>query len=169
MVRAAGLLVAALLAGGAIAGAAGAQKSGLGATAVRSSPAFSPPGHRVGLAFGGPGRGFRRDGFRHRARSIFLGYGALGYGGAVGYGGYDPDYAADDPEDLARDSGFFYGQGDVRVRGGEALYAYDRSYPYDWYRGPAARPAMRRVAMREGGPRTVHCESEHSVRVCRGD
>jgi hypothetical protein len=163
MARAAVLLAAAILAGGA--GAASAQKSGLGAGMVRSGPAFSSSGHRVGAFFGG---GFARGGFRHRRRSRFRD-GAFGYGGIAGYGGYDPGYAPDDPEDLGRDSGFFYGEGDVRPSGGEALYSYDRSYPYDWYRGPAARPPARRLAMREAGPREVHCGLEHSVRVCRGD
>jgi hypothetical protein len=173
MVRAAGLLVAALLAGGAIAGAASAQKSGLAARMGHSSRAFSLPGHRFGPGFGnfrrrlrhsGFGRRFRHGGFRHRGR--FFGDGAV-----LAYGGFDddPGYAEDDSEDSGRDSGFFYGEGGVRTRGGQALYAYDRSYPYDWYRGAAAGPAAPRLAMRDGAPRSVHCQSEHGVRVCRGD
>ncbi len=157
----------ALLAGGAFAGAASAQHSAPGATMTRSSPSYAPPGRRVGPVFSGGLRGrFQRFGFRHRGG--FPGNGAVGYGGFLGYGAYVPGYAPGDPEDLGRDSGFFQGEGEVRVRGGEAVYGYDRAYPYDWYRGPAAHPPARRIAMRET-PRSVHCQSEHSVRVCRGD
>jgi len=140
----------------------------------RSSHAFSLHGHRFGPGFGNFGRGFRHSGlgrgFRHR------GFGQLGpllgYGAVLGYGAFDdgdPGYAGDDPNDTGRDSGFFFGQGSVRTRNGEAHYAYDRAYPYDWYRGAAEGSAMPRLAMRDGAPRSVHCGSEHGIRVCRGD
>lgn len=175
MKRAAYLLAAAA-AVGAIAGAANAQRAALafrtthsGHMFVHSGRMMTPQGRRVGPAFGhGFRHAFGRFGFRHAGS---FGRGGAGFGGLIGYGGL-PGYgvdALDDDEDVARDSGFFYGEGDVRIRGGEARYAYDRAYPYDWYRGPAARPAARRIAMDRGGPRAIHCAVEQAgVRVCRG-
>jgi hypothetical protein len=171
MMRATALL-AAVLAMGVAGGPAGAQRAG---PAFRNAPSGHRPASPGGRVQSLSGHGFRnafgRFGFHRRMGRAFFGQGAFGYGGLIGYGdlgGYGAD-ALDDPEDLARESGFFEGEGDVRIRGGEARYAYDRSYPYDWYREPEARPAARRIAMREDSPRSVHCESEHMVRVCRGD
>jgi hypothetical protein len=171
MMRAAYFL-AAVTAVGAIAGSAYGQRAALafrtthsGQMVAHSGHMTKPQGWRVGPAFR---NGAGRFGFRNRGS---FGRGGAGFGGLIGYGGL-PGYgvdALDNDEDIARDSGFFYGEGDVQVRGGEARYAYDRAYPYDWYRGQAERPATRRIAIREDSPRSVHCESEHMVRVCRGD
>jgi hypothetical protein len=118
------------------------------------SPSFSqPPGHG---GCGRPGRWGCGYGYAY-------GYGWIGYGGGL----------IEDPEAL-RDQGYF-ADGASGMENGRAVYDYDRSYPYDWYRDPdaARRPASRLAYDRP----MVRCDvtwvagargTATPVRVCRG-
>jgi hypothetical protein len=113
------------------------------------------------------GRVATRDCFDFARRD--RGRGTRDYGWAgFGYGGLlvDPD--------ALRDEGFFAETGDSWTENGRAVYDYDRSYPYDWYRGPGPAPAGARAG---ASPPAVHCNvswvsgdrgAPAPVRVCRG-
>ena len=86
-----------------------------------------------------------------------------------GYGGL-----IEDPEYAGRDMGFFSGPAEVVAADGGAYYDYDRAYPYDWYRDPAAAAAA--TPLMAAAPR-VRCDvswvsgsggAREPVRVCRG-
>jgi hypothetical protein len=119
---------------------------------------------RAGFVRGRPCLGPTRRCFANRfRRNRGFGLFAYGYGGLV-----------DDPESL-RDQGFFAETGDSWQENGRAVYDYDRGYPYDWYRDPAAAAAE--AVPHPAGPPMVHCAVEwvggargagSAVRVCRG-
>jgi hypothetical protein len=138
--------------------------------------------HSAGIVFrsGGAARRFQRLGqnrFLGRCgrvgrrcfgrgfdRRLFLG---LGYVDA--YGGL-----TEDPEAL-RDQGFFADSGGSWTENGHAVYAYDRAYPYDWYRG-SGEEAAPAEPVASAGP-VVRCDvtwvaaargAQAPVRVCRG-
>jgi hypothetical protein len=132
-------------------------------------PVFYNPVAKVrrGLAGGvscvGRNRNCVGDGFG-RGRGRGFGGGLIGYA----YGGL-----IEDPESL-RDQGFFADTGNSWTENGRAVYDYDRGYPYDWYRDPAAAAAD---AGPPAGPPMVRCEvswvagatgMRSPVRVCRG-
>ena len=87
-----------------------------------------------------------------------------------GYGGL-----IEDPEDAARDQGFFSGPAEVLAGNGGAYYDYDRAYPYDWYHEPGA--AARGVPVMASAAPAMRCDvswvagsggERAPVRVCRG-
>jgi hypothetical protein len=69
--------------------------------------------------------------------------------------------------------GYFATGGEVELVDGQAMYDYDRSYPYDWYRGDRTEPAGVQIAY----PAAPRCETSWvpdasgrervPVRVCR--
>lgn len=90
----------------------------------------------------------------------------------VGYWGHGGGYVYTEP---SRDMfGFFGTDGDVRLVDGEAVYDYDRSYPYDWFDDTESMAGVRSVQSKS----TAYvCETnwvsaasgggEVAVRVCR--
>lgn len=113
-------------------------------TAVRPLTVAPPPaisstiGAHGRISIGQPSRDHRDKDWRHRhrdhdrSRRPILGLGLVGYGGGYVY------------TEPARDMfGYFGAGGDVAQIDGEAVYDYDRSYPYDRFddpqsaRGPA--------------------------------
>lgn len=100
-------------------------------------------GFGTGFVFGdakgfGIGHADRNDGYghsrhgRHSGRHNDQGDDIIGYGG--GYDGYYGSYASTPP---APDQfGFFGNGGEATLVNGRAVYDYDRSYPYEYYRSP---------------------------------
>jgi hypothetical protein len=110
----------------------------------RNSPNRFGFGFGSGFAFGdargfGIGHGDRNDGHDRRWHGGHSGrHGErgdlLGYGGGVAYQGDYDSYATTAP---APDQfGFFANGGEATLVNGRAVYDYDRSYPYEYYRGP---------------------------------
>jgi hypothetical protein len=66
-------------------------------------------------------------------------------------------------------SGFFGGGGgQIRLRGGQPYFDYDRAYPYEWAPAAGSRLGPDELkAGRSAEPRP-RCTLENSVRVCRG-
>ena len=112
-------------------------------------------GNRFGFGFGsgfvfGDAKGFgighadRNDGHDRRWRGRHSGRrgdrddGIFGYGG-VGDGDYFDSYASTPP--AADQFGFFGSGGEATLVDGRAVYDYDRSYPYEYYRGPRREQA----------------------------
>jgi hypothetical protein len=63
-------------------------------------------------------------------------------------------------------NGFFTGGGgQIRLRGRQPHFDYDRGYPYQWA-SPAARPELDQEALATQTP--ARCTVENRVRVCRG-
>jgi hypothetical protein len=142
-------------------------------------------GFGSGFAFGdakgfGIGQSDRNDGHdrrwrgRHSRRHGERDDGMFGYGGGVGYDGYDGSYASTPP---APDQfGFFGNGGEATLVNGQAVYDYDRSYPYEYYRGPRREEA---AADGANAGRAAHSGCETSwvpdgrgggnvpVRICR--
>lgn len=109
----------------------------------------------------GPGAG-KGDGRRHGrfGRSGRQGvdpYGGGGTYGGIGLAGPIGPYG----------NGYFTGRGgQSRVRGGQAYYDYDRSYPYEW--GSAVGGGRQRVVEDVPIEPSERCTMENGVRVCRG-
>jgi hypothetical protein len=100
-----------------------------------------------------PGHGRHHRRFGRSGRDDFNLYGGGGIAGPVGE--VDP-YG----------NGFFTGGGgQIRLRGGQPHYDYDRSYPYQWA-STAARPEPDQEATAIQAP--ARCTVENRVRVCRG-
>ena len=144
---------------------AAAQRSGLAASPAR------PAMHnrtgivgRTGFVRSRPCPGRNRRCFGNRfGRRAGIGLFAWGYGGLT-----------EDPESL-RDQGFFADTADSWQENGRAVYDYDRGYPYDWYRDPAAGAVE--AVPHSAEPPMVRCEidwvasargARSAVRVCRG-
>lgn len=103
-----------------------------------------------GFVFGdakgfGIGQSDRNDGYDRRWRGRHPGRhgdrddGLIGYGGGVGYGRYYDSYASTPP--APDEFGFFGNGGEATLVNGRAVYDYDRSYPYEYYRGPRREEA----------------------------
>lgn len=124
----------------------------------------------------GPGRGGwsdhdghddNRHGNRRHRRDGWYGW---------GYGGDGDGYV--DSEPAPDQFGYFGSGGKISGTPDKTYYHYDRSYPYQWYKGPVREQAHEAAAPpRSPGP-TVHCDIESvpsgrnqrrvDVRVCRG-
>jgi hypothetical protein len=145
-------------------------------------------GNRFGFGFGsgfafGDAKGFgighsdhngghdRRWRGRHSGRYDDREDGIIGYGG--GYDEHSGSYAATAPS--PDQFGFFGNGGEVAQVNGRAIYDYDRSYPYEYYRGPRREQAAADGA--SAGRATAGCETQWvpdgrgggdvPVRICR--
>jgi hypothetical protein len=157
--------------------------AGMSAAAIATAAPARPggggsghgPGFRAGWSNGGGHHNFKgrqtrfgigrieidRRHWRHRGRSGrsgpdgFTPYGGLGIAGPVG--DIDP-YG----------NGFFTGGGgQIRLRGGQPYFDYDRAYPYEFASANRARePERTEAAHRTEAP--PRCNFENGVRVCRG-
>lgn len=147
----------------AIGTAAAARPGGTGSGHGGSPPGvWSNAGHQAGKGgrtrFGiGTTKVDRRHGRHHgqSARRDLHPNGGAGIADPVG--GVDP-YG----------NGFFTGGGgQIRLRGGQPYFDYDRAYPYEWNRAAGARDGDRPSEARAAEPR-ARCTFENGVRVCRG-
>jgi hypothetical protein len=122
---------------------------------------FSPTGFRDrrGSGHGNGHHSSRWDGWNH-AYPAFWGYGSWGE---------NDGYVFTEPS--ADMFGFYGAGGDVDVLNGSAVYQYDRSYPYDWYRGgPAETVRVHRAAETRCEMQVVpdgKGKGKASVRICR--
>jgi hypothetical protein len=119
-------------------------------------------GGKGGYGRFGPGamEGDRPQGRHHggHGRSRWGGLNPYGGGGIAGpVGAVDP-YG----------NGFFNGGGgQIRLRGGQPYFDYDRDYPYEWASAARSREADRAEA-EQPARAPARCTFENGVRVCRG-
>ncbi len=145
------LLLLAALGAVAIAAPAQAQTTSFGSGHRGGAHAPPPAGD-----FFRTHRGFGHDRARHprRPRGRFDRRAEPFYLGLGGYGEPASPYG----------DGFFAG-GEVHMDGGRPVYAYDRSYPYEWDSTAALAVPGAGDELDWAAP---HCMMEHGVRVCRG-
>lgn len=119
--------------------------------------------------------GFRdRRGFGHRNSDRGL-HGSNDWTNAYpsywGYGSWNDNDGYVFAEPSADMFGFYGAGGDVDLMNGSAVYQYDRSYPYDWYRGgPAETVRVHRAAEARCETKLVpdgKGKGSASVRICR--
>jgi hypothetical protein len=149
-----------------LAGSAPAQRHAGAMTSENSGAALHRGGHGGRLTGGGMGCG-RLAAAACSGVQRGRGRGARGFG----WPGFGYGELIEDPD--ARDDGFFAQTGDSWTANGYAVYDYDRSYPYDWYRGSPPAPARARLRP----PPMMRCDvtwvpggrgAPSPVRVCRG-
>lgn len=130
-------------AGSALAGAMGTTSANVNVQRGFSGTARAVHGGytRHGSEFGRfdnhrPGKWQGRDRHRRRPPHPFGGYGGVwGYGYALPVGYYPGYYPGFFPE--ADYFGYFRTDGTADKRNGQAVYDYDRGYPYEWFNGRA--------------------------------
>ncbi|MDB5699490.1 MAG: hypothetical protein JWN69_2294, partial [Alphaproteobacteria bacterium] len=133
-------------------------------------------GHGDHRGHGDPDRPRRHGGGGHRGSWGNSGYG--GYGAVIGYGdftGYGDDFSSYATTVPAPDQfGFFGNGGEAMLVNGNAVYEYDRSYPYEYYRAAEADQAAAPEAARStpSGCEVQWVPDGHGgdmvpVRICR--
>lgn len=93
-----------------------------------------------------------------------------------GYGGDGDGYV--DSESTPDQFGYFGAGGKISRTPDKTVYHYDRSYPYQWYKGPVRDQAYDAATPRISRGPVVHCDTESvpsgnkgprvDVRICRG-
>lgn len=152
-------------------GSAAAAHAGNGpsASVATARPIVGSPQAGVGPHIGGPGR--HHGNKPHRRNRANRG-GFPGFFPVWGYYGDGDGYV--ESEITPEMFGYFATGGEVELVDGEAVYDYDRGYPYDWYRGDQITSSAEGLALRSPEYR---CElswvpagsgkGRTQVRICR--